>query len=78
MDISTGKVPIYVGVGGRFKVKNNKNNTDEWMGVRVPFGIVYMFAGPVDIFLEIVPVLDLTPKTDVSINGGLGFRYFFK
>ena len=79
IDISSGKMPLYVGVGGRIKIKNNKSNTDDRIGVRIPFGIDYMFAGaPVDVFLEIVPVLDLTPKTDVSINGGIGFRYFFK
>jgi hypothetical protein len=76
--VSSGKLPLYVGVGGRLKIKNNKGNDDNRFGIRVPLGIVYMLeSAPVDVFLEIAPILDLTPKTDVSVNGGLGFRYFF-
>ena len=77
-NVESGKMPLYVGIGGRIKIKNNKGNNDNRFGVRIPFGIVYMFgSAPVDVFLELAPILDLTPKTDFSINGGLGFRYFF-
>jgi hypothetical protein len=31
----------------------------------------------VDIFLEVVPILDLAPKTDFKINAAIGARYFF-
>jgi hypothetical protein len=78
IDVSSGKLPLYVGIGGRIKVKNNRSNADDRIGVRIPFGIAYHFSGaPVDIFLEIAPLLDLTPKTSAYFNGGLGVRYFF-
>ena len=77
-DVSSGKLPLYMGVGGRLKIKNNKSNFDNTVGVRVPFGIAYLLgSAPLDIFLEVVPTLDLTPKTDLKVNGGIGFRYFF-
>ena len=47
--------------------------------MRVPFGIAYLAATvPLEFFLEIVPVLDLVPDTDVDIEGAIGFRYYFR
>lgn len=67
-----GKIPIYYGIGGRVLL-----SSDPRIGVRGVFGLVYMFDTiPVDIFLEIAPIFDLIPKTDLSFNAGLGFRYF--
>jgi len=49
------------------------------VGVRIPVGINYIFAkAPLDIFLEIVPMLELVPRTEFNLNGGIGIRYFFK
>jgi len=78
--VSEGKLPFYTGIGGRLKLKNeNKSLADNRIGVRVPLGINYIFAdAPLDIFLEIVPVIDLSPKTDMTFNSALGARYFFK
>ncbi len=48
------------------------------LGIRFPVGLAYLPAkGPVDIFLEIVPGLDLVPSTEFDINGALGARYWF-
>ena len=70
---------LYLGVGGRIKMSNSEHNTDTRLGVRVPFGITYQFEEtPVDVFFEIVPVLDLNPSTRGSINGAIGVRYYFK
>ncbi|HJY63722.1 MAG TPA: hypothetical protein VJ455_06160 [Ignavibacteria bacterium] len=78
-DLITPRVPFYIGVGGRLKAKNNKKITDDRIGVRVPVGLAIFISEPTsDVFIEIVPVLDLTPKTDVTFNGAVGFRYFFK
>jgi hypothetical protein len=66
-------MPFYYGIGGRIKTSD-----DARIGVRVPLGLAYLFQNvPVDIFLEVVPILDLTPKTDFRINAALGARYFF-
>jgi hypothetical protein len=32
---------------------------------------------PVDIFVELVPILNLAPSTDFDFNGGIGARYWF-
>jgi len=71
--IPEGKLPFYYGIGARLKTSH-----DSRLGVRVPLGLAYLFQTvPVDIFLEIVPILDFTPKTDFSINAAIGARYFF-
>ena len=71
--ISEGKLPFYYGIGGRIKTSDKAQ-----IGVRVPLGLTYIFnTAPVDIFLEVVPILDLAPKTDFRINAAIGARYFF-
>jgi hypothetical protein len=77
------KLPIYYGIGGRIKfveVEDNKNDKHKFqLGVRIPVGLNYLPSKiPFDFFFEIVPLLDLIPKTDFTINGGIGFRYFFQ
>ena len=65
--------PIYYGIGARVKLADDPN-----IGVRVPIGIAYQVSGPpLDIFIELVPVLDLAPDTSFGFNGALGVRYFF-
>ena len=71
--VSSGKLPFYVGVGGRVVFSDEAT-----IGVRVPLGLDYMFSNaPVDIFVELVPILDLAPSTDFDFNGGIGARYWF-
>lgn len=71
--VSSGKLPFYVGVGGRVVFAD-----DATIGVRVPLGLDYMFSNaPVDIFVELVPILDLAPDTDFDFGGGIGARYWF-
>lgn len=73
ISVSSGKLPIYVGVGARVVLADNPS-----FGVRIPVGIDYLFANaPIDIFLELVPILDLSPSTDFGIGGGIGIRYWF-
>ena len=33
---------------------------------------------PVDLFVELVPLLDLAPETEFRMNGSVGVRYFFR
>jgi hypothetical protein len=50
----------------------------EALGVRVPFGIEYLLEdAPVDFFLEVAPLLDVAPETELRVNGAFGVRYFF-
>ena len=73
ISVSSGKLPVYVGVGARVVLAD-----DPSIGIRIPVGIDYLFANaPIDIFLELVPILDLSPATDFGIGGGIGIRYWF-
>ena len=71
--IPEGRLPFYYGIGGRIKASK-----DARIGARVPLGLAYLFNNaPVDIFLEVVPLLDLAPKTAFRINAAIGARYYF-
>jgi hypothetical protein len=82
-----GRLPLYAGLGARFKFKeegsggrrnSGRNRRDAMIGVRVPFGISYLFAdAPVDLFAEIVPILDVAPDTRFSLNAAIGARFYF-
>jgi hypothetical protein len=49
------------------------------VGIRVPGGIAYWPRSiPLDVFLEIALIMDVAPATELSLNGGIGARYFFQ
>jgi len=80
-DVFTKEVPLYVGVGGRIKFKNTgeADGNDTKFGARIPVGIAYMPPkAPIDLFVEVVPMLDLTPSTEFTFNAAVGIRYWFK
>jgi hypothetical protein len=69
-----GRMPLYYGIGGRVKAREERTT----VGVRIPFGIEYLFQGaPLGLFLEVAPILDLTPNTELDINSGIGVRFYF-
>jgi hypothetical protein len=71
--VSSGKLPLYYGIGGRVHFGDKTR-----LGVRVPVGVSYIFPQtPLDIFFELVPILDLAPSTSFNFNGALGLRYYF-
>jgi hypothetical protein len=70
---SNPQVVLYAGIGGRLGLGD-----DARVGVRIPGGIEWWPRNtPLDVFLEIAPVLDLAPKTDFAFNGAIGIRFFF-
>ncbi|MEE9442841.1 MAG: hypothetical protein V3V99_09270 [candidate division Zixibacteria bacterium] len=74
--VQKGELPVYFGIGGRMKFGEGPD--DDIIGVRIPVGLEYLPVNtPLGIFFELVPVLDLNPKTDVDIEGAIGIRYFF-
>jgi hypothetical protein len=75
-----GKLPLYYGLGGRLKFNDLRDGKKETrLGVRFPVGITYLRNGaPFDLFLELVPVLDLAPSTAVRLGLAVGGRYYFK
>lgn len=78
---SENTLPFYYGIGGRviFKDDNNpKTEDDTTFGVRIPLGLDFMFSNaPMDVFVEVVPALDLVPDTDFDLEAAGGIRYFF-
>jgi len=63
---------FYYGLGGRVIFSDNAV-----AGVRVPFGLTYVFEGiPIDLFVEAAPLLDLSPNVDFAGNGAFGIRYY--
>lgn len=71
--VDKGKMALYYGFGGRVKMADVTI-----ISVRVPIGISYQFEKTaIELFLEIVPMLDIVPATEVGIGGGAGFRYYF-
>lgn len=79
--VDKGALPFYYGIGGRIKLKDDdaaRNDNDEArLGVRVPVGLAYHFENvTLDVFLEVVPILELVPSTDFTISAAVGIRYF--
>jgi len=81
IDVSEGELPLYYGIGMRVKFSDGGDNNDDdvTVGMRIPVGLDYLFGGgtPLDVFLEVVPIVDLVPDTDVTLNASLGLRYWF-
>jgi len=69
-------IPLYYGIGGRIKVGRHE---DALLGARVVVGIGFLLRdAPIDFFFEVAPILDLVPSTEMSGNGGIGARYWFR
>lgn len=73
---NSDELPLFFGIGGRIIIR--EDDIDDVVGVRFPVGLDYIFANyPFDIFVEIVPILDLAPDTDFDLEGALGARFWF-
>jgi hypothetical protein len=72
---SNERFPLYYGIGGRI---NSGAGYDASLAVRGVLGIAWLPHGtPIDVFLEIVPSLQLTSSTGFGLDAGIGARYFF-
>lgn len=68
----------YLGIGGRFKFKETKDEETELnIGIRMGGGIEYQISR-FGIFLELYPVVNIYPSTDFDLEGGIGFRFYFR
>lgn len=78
--VRQGALPLYYGVGARVRDDETSTGEDEInVGIRIPVGVAYLFENdPFDIFLEVVPILDIAPESDVTLNASLGARYYFR
>jgi hypothetical protein len=76
-----GWMPLYYGLGGRvgFYEGNRWHGGHTRAGVRVPFGVTYVFEeAPLDVFVEIVPILDVAPSTAFRLNAAAGARFYIR
>lgn len=72
-DVQDERLAFYYGIGGRIIFSDDPD-----AGIRFPLGLNFVFQGaPFDIFVEAVPILDLTPDTEFAGNGAVGIRYYF-
>jgi len=68
-----GKLGLYIGAGPRLELEN-----DPEFGIRTPLGAAYWLPKhPVELFLELAPVFQLTPGDRVQLDAGLGVRVYF-
>jgi hypothetical protein len=77
--VETGRMSLYYGAGARLKFgSSDTDGSDTTLSLRVPIGLAYEFdKTPVELFIEVVPMLDLIPSTEVQMAGAVGFRYYF-
>lgn len=75
-----GKTLFYYGLGGRLRLREGDGDDGkDKLGLRIPLGASWNPAAvPVDVFLEVVPVVDLVPDSEAAINAALGVRYWLK
>lgn len=72
---SSERFPLFYGLGGRI---NSGAGYEASVAVRGVFGIAWLpRETPIDIFLELVPSLQLTSSTGFGLDAGIGARYFF-
>lgn len=76
LPVSRGSLPVYFGVGGLVRFRDDNRDND--VGVRVPVGVSYLFdTAPIDVFAEIAPAVDVAPSVRGEITGGVGIHYWF-
>ena len=72
---SQERLPLYYGIGFHY---DEGSGSPVAFGVRGVLGIDWMpRTVPLDVFLEMAPVLYLTPGAGFGIDAGIGTRFFF-
>jgi len=67
-----GRLPVYLGVGAQIKTSSDE------LGLRAVAGIGYWLPhNPVELFLEIVPVFQMSHHSGTDLGAGIGLRYYF-
>ena len=67
------RLPLYYGIGGRVVFASETR-----YGVRLPLGAVIMPSTvPIDLFGEVVPIFDISPSSDFTLNLAIGARLYF-
>lgn len=79
-----GRAALYYGLGGRLRFNEEhggrySDDEETTFGIRFPIGLdIFPSASRIDIFAEIIPVLEVAPSTDFDLDVALGARFFFR
>jgi len=71
--VEKGQFVLYYGIGCRVKAESRTR-----FGIRIPIGLSYLFEdAPLEIFFELGPIMDVSPRTVFRMTTGVGIRYYF-
>jgi hypothetical protein len=71
-DVSNGRLPFYIGAGGRVLLGN-----DSQFGIRLPVGLSYLSSNqPIELFAEIAPVIQIAKSLGFDVDGVVGIRVY--
>ena len=72
-EVGEGRMVTYTGIGGRVSTRFDESHRG---GVRVPFGIAYIFGeDSLELFAQVAPGLSWGgPRVEAIIGGGVGVR----
>lgn len=76
---SVRPIEMYYGLGLRIiSITRGKYDGDTSIGPRAPVGLLYIFQNPnIEVFGELALTLDITPRTEVDLDAGIGARIRF-
>lgn len=89
LQMDRANMDFYFGVGaqiGGYVGHHHHNHEDNghhhhhgaWFGARVPLGLDFPFkTRPLDVFVELAPVIWFIQDVDFAIEGAVGARYWF-
>lgn len=66
----------YLDVGGRLEMKQEQDERQLNLGIRVGVGIEYVYR-QLGLVGELCPVVELVPEINLDLEGGIGVRYYF-
>jgi hypothetical protein len=72
------QLEFFIGAGASIDL-GDRHKSSPSIGIRFPAGIDLTFGeAPVDVFIELVPVMGLIPETQIGFDGALGIRAWFE
>lgn len=78
--VDSGQLPLYYGIGGRILFADDypdPGDENVVIGARVPVGVNYLLDNsPIGFFLEVAPIINLAPETDLDLDGAIGIRFY--
>ena len=79
IQLQKNALEMYYGLGLRvISINKGRYDGEVALGPRTPIGLLYKINNPnIEIFGEISATLDLSPRTDVDLDAGIGFRVRF-